>query len=676
MNLDSVYKLLRKLPFSIRGYTNIKREVDNFFHVLCEEELSRVYPHHDKLFFISYSYAYLSNPKDWETEPFSDDFFFHPMKDSHSLLLLNLYHYLGQALFQGSSESTEESKENKTAAKVSIKLSELLVRDISLRIGCTDETEWRITYHSDSSALSIEIPVLKLIKNGASSPGTHTTDVGTDASTERKKFRDELKKLFQAAIKKLDKRNTYDDLDIVKRENMSVYGRRSYNTETKNSDSPKESPIRDLLDQFRRSFIRDEEELKKLKDELLLYLLHFHRINPGIFRDSDDDNENNIETNLKSSLEILFPVMFISIAYDCWVEYFPSVCGVIERGNNRRQYRNLGALIIAYPYQEELSIEERAFFRLISDRISSVIAAQTILKMGSILEMWHKNKKQWQLLKEFHKECLTDTGDDGSKGRLDHGGRKLTNDHVEKMKKFLEDNQESLIECGLKTFPEYCKEFYKENERIDKGLFMCIHPPGEKHIQKKNNIYKYGGEDIVKIKLSNNKEPPINVVLIHYLIEAFIKNNKGEKSENNEMIKTFTCKEGENRKAQYEDSLFIKLTFEKEIKLSSFIKSLAGERESTGMGDLGHFFVTNYNDLMISCNIIILAPPSKETTTDDQRIPNIEEWKTVLNFEEDFFLTINNNGKKSLKCKKDEYKTDNNTYKTIVYQLKFRDPWV
>jgi len=589
----SIYRLLRKLPFSIRGYNDAQEEVDDFFYKLCEDEIIKRKPH---ISFVSYSYAKLNDINSWKTSSFSPVFFFHALKEKYSLLSLNLYYFIRRSLF-----AQDKSKNEWWTDNVAISLSRLFIKDIGFRVAYRKNKNWHISYLQGKRTLSIEIPLERVIQ-------------GPKDEDKRAKFKKALSQFLANVLKKLESKSTYE-LPIAKKKSSTYY---------KSSKEFDESlVIFEELTEFRKVF-KEEEELKSLKKELFLALKHFHRHNPGVF------SETNFNQNLNNWVELFFQVLLISLIYDCWVEYFPSVCGIVEEEESR-EYRNLGGIILGYQYEDEISLDERAVFRLISDRISAVVSAQTIFEMDRNRRREANLLLQRSILQDFMISCLF--------GEVDHSKKPLTQRHLEALNYFIAKHKENFKIAGLQNFASYCISTYKEDQYIDKGLFTCVHVPS-KEIKNKNKVYQFSNNSI-KLILKGNEEPIVNIVVVNDLIEAFI--NQGDEQ-----------KVSVYQPSEFKDSIFIRIEGGL-YNLNDFISSLERRKGGSNQaGSLGQFFIDNYDDMMISCNILL-----RNGTKLDE---------IILNFEDELY-SVKKVDSTKLRCRKTLYCKE---LEAIVYQVKFR----
>jgi len=335
-NFYALHKLLSKLPFSIKGYDNYEKEIDHFFDELCDSDFVTK---KNNLELVSYSYAKIKHLDTWDTESFSNSLFFHALNNKYSLLVLNVYYSLRKKLFTNDDAHMSNN--------VAIVLSRLFLKDTGFRLRYTKGKDWKFSYLEQKNIFSIKMPLSKLV----------STEDGEKPYTY---FKTALNDFISQSIKELNQNDNIDSLIITrKKDSKSTYQKNSAGS------SAIEQIINDFIDKV---FI---ENLDNFKENMKEAILFWHKSNPGFF------NPYELEQNLNNWVVLFFQVVFVSLVYDSWVEYFPSVCGISANGKEK-ELRNLGGLILAYKIGKNVSKEDRSVFRVISSRISATVAGEHV----------------------------------------------------------------------------------------------------------------------------------------------------------------------------------------------------------------------------------------------------------------------------------------------------------
>lgn len=320
------------LPVSLVGYDKVNKEINSFFYKLINNSYFREYKH---ISFFSYSLSKLKEASTWETDILSHEFFFEAIKKRNSRLALSFYYYLKEQF--------------NISVNTITSLSALFAKDVSFRISCSPLKQWNFYYDKARDILSFELPSSMIKSDRYDESASH----------------------FYHTLNNLEYLNNC----YVKQFN-SIYWK---------SDDIKEEVIRVHNDFFNKGFNLDELVPKTFKaqktnnDKFLWQIINelesFALINEQLFVKTSDQK--------RSSLIRYWVSQFISIAYladyfNCWVEYIPATVGVFDlkdkNGNIfKSEQRNLGSFIVGYSKEEEISLEERAIFKLISERISLVV---------------------------------------------------------------------------------------------------------------------------------------------------------------------------------------------------------------------------------------------------------------------------------------------------------------
>lgn len=335
-NFYALHKLLSKLPFSIKGYENYEKEIDYFFDELCGSDFITK---KNNLELVSYSYAKIKKLDTWDTENFSNSLFFHALNNKYSLLVLNVYYSLRNNLFKNDDAHMSNN--------VAILLSRLFLKDTGFRLRYTKGKDWKFSYLEQKNIFSIKMPLSEFIKS-------------EDNEKPYTFFKTALNDFISDSIKELNKNDNIDSLIITrKKDSKSTYQKNSIGS----------SAIEEIINEFiDKVFVKDLDHFRGNMKEAILF---WHKSNPGFF------NPYELEQNLDNWVVLFFQVVFVSLVYDSWVEYFPSVCGISVNGKEK-ELRNLGGLILAYKIGKNISKEDRSAFRVISSRISATVAGEHV----------------------------------------------------------------------------------------------------------------------------------------------------------------------------------------------------------------------------------------------------------------------------------------------------------
>lgn len=337
---------------------------------------------------------------------------------------------------------------------------------------------------------------------------------------------------------------------------------------------------------------------------------------------------------LEGFAKLIISHAYLSVLFDCWVENIPSVANLDERNN---QQQCLGTFIVGYKQDQEITDDERALFRITSDRISSNLAAETINVIHAELRYKQLRKQQHSILAAFQTEVLTTTP------AIDHGSNSITQEHVAKKNVFFEKYPEDVLDkCGLKHFKSYVEETFKENKKIHKGIYTCFYDNKRMHSfadiscvyvsphSDKNTIINIPGMAV---------EPHVNIVLVHNLIKVFMTEYRVISRE------------------AVENAFCVKINFNgSNVCLLNLVNSLKAEHkgEKGKVGSLGQFFIDNYEDFRIIGNLQIL---------DDKN-------NLLVDFEKDLTPHWAQDKIKKLELRNDKIVCKN--YSELIYKILFK----
>lgn len=490
----SLNKLLSTLPFSILGYYEHEKELDDFFERLCESDfISKK----NNIELVSYSYARLDKLNEWGTESLSPKLFFHALDEKYSLLALNVYYSIRNKLFDRKEEDVNDNPH--LSNNVAIVLSRLLLKDVGFRLSYTFDKDWHFSFLEQNQIFSIKIPLERLIKL------SKKTSVSSDKLMGL--FREALGKFLSDTVVKLNSEPYLEKLLIQKAKSRhSSYEKKSIST----------SLIDNEFDKFIKVF-KSKRELEILRDEFVEAIYFWHTTNPGYLTISDT------KEHIKNWVELFFQIVFISLVYNSWVEYFPSVCGLDESKQNR-EYRNLGGLILGYKIDENKSLtqEERSIFRIISSRISSTVAGQW---------MFDNNR---QLKRERNKARLKAAHDQFVKldNNIIHGISPITADFEKAYLEFWETHKSILTKEFEKSFNSL-KTKSKDtdgNQYINKYCLIELSNKNSACSDCKIKITNpfFLKDDCLCCKQNSISADCFNIPLVKSLLEVFLKDESGQ----------------------------------------------------------------------------------------------------------------------------------------------------
>lgn len=554
-NFYSLQKLLSKLPFSIQGYFEHEKELDNFFIQLCSSDFIS---QRNNIELVSYSYAKLTNLNSWETDSYSTGFFFHSLNEKYSLLALNIYYTLRNELFQRT--KTDYDNHKHLSNNVAIVLSRLFLKDVGFRLCYTMEDNWHFSFYEQNNLFSIKLPLSRIIKI-----------TSKEKSSEQEKFRTALSKFLADAIAAIDTEEKVKKLIIQKKE-------KSNSTYFKfDSD---DTPIKTAFNEFRKVF-KTKKDLDILKNEFVEAIYFWHRANPGYLTTTDT------RKHIENWVELFFQIVFISLVYDAWVEYFPSICGI----QNDDKYRNLGGLILGYKIDQSIKQEERSLFRIISERISSTIAAQWMHEHNeaTVLE---KKRKEFKALFDKYGKVL----DHGNKDRS-HSNADVDNDVLTQWKQQAEDNLD--FAKPFIAIEDKYSAYLKVGEKTHQGLLLNVYldkqGSNESFLRSRNLFYK----SIVNKGFNGFKYDYIDIIFLNDFLKLLHENKGGNTNGNNIAIE---CKHEGNKQIGLKNKRFeISVEFvgaDSQFRMNDFYLKLKSAHNSTGT-NFTTFLLNNYELLRI-----------------------------------------------------------------------------
>ncbi len=544
---ESLYNsVIRKLPFSIIGYSDLDERINDFFDNFSEHFFLR---RSNKFSFISYSFVKLSKIETWDIDDLGRDFFFNSFKDKYTEIILGYYYYLKKINIK---KDFEEESEEKLKLTVNF-LSEYFSGDVGYRVGVNSKKIAEVSFLQSKNTIDITLPN-KIFKIR-----------GIEKIQEI--FHEDLF-LPISSIQNLDLGNSRDE----------VY-RNLYRYEHQPNDEIKSI----YLNVTKKLF--NEDETKKILEDLKQQFRFFCNNNRQFFRAFKDANE--IDNFIGEWVKTLISVATISVYYNSFIEYMPSICGVFQKGNNIEEKRNLGGLIVAYSIKDEINNEERALFRLVGDRITAIIAGQYLYDKNRTLRQNESTRK----IQDCFDKWVVGNGDEKSKKIRHHifhdelalipsecqsSGLVINitdvNDEIKKMTQELKANDEYkkyLSSYFLSRFEDLKtkKRVYKDDLiRLSKKI---------KNTKDSNVFSKYFNDSLITLEY-------FNVPLFEKLLGLLL-----EQDDRKIKMESIQIKIDKANSTNNGDMIYIEAEFEEEQELIYYNK--------IKNGNLANFFIDNYD---------------------------------------------------------------------------------
>lgn len=313
------YDILSKIDFSIIGYDDIEDVINKFFNEICSTQWMHQY---DNLEFISFSYSTLTDFP-FEIKSITNNrFFFNSFNErSFEEYIVSDYGYF-RSYLKGLNSNLSTIQTSITFAKLFDKTP------VAFKISCNDKKYDAVRYIHQLDLLSFEFPYYEIFGN--------------------KKSYDDTKKVIFDKYKKqlLDTKKTWI---ASTNKNENIY----------NNNGSAE------IIHFLISTLVCKKNIISYKKRLVEKIKLLNRINNNNFFEYNDEKEILIE----SFTNTIIAHGFLSFIFNVVIENIPSVIFVDKKANTKR---SLGSLIIGY--KNTLEKEDRVFFRILSERVSSVLA--------------------------------------------------------------------------------------------------------------------------------------------------------------------------------------------------------------------------------------------------------------------------------------------------------------
>ena len=314
-------------------------------------------------------------------------------------------------------------------------------------------------------------------------------------------------------------------------------------------------------------------------------IFFWHKTNPGYFTDVDT------KEHIENWVELFFQIVFISLVYESWVEYFPSICGV-RKANNEIEFRNLGGLILGYKISDEISAEERSLFRILSARISAVVAGQWTYENTEALILEGRRKEFKKLFDDFAKILDYDKDNPTGKRNRSHAVDTVDNDTLKLWKakavEYLEETKPFIAR------EDKFKTFLTNGEKTHQGLLLNVYPekPNEIFLKSKSKFY----ESVSNSSYHSFKYDYIDFIFIEEFI-SLLKENKGGEQTGNALL--IECKHEGNKQTGFKNKrLEITVDFlgdtQSHFSIDGFFGRLKTAHSSTG-NYFTKFILSNFN---------------------------------------------------------------------------------
>ena len=337
INLYRFYNdIFSKFQFSITGYSNIGRSLDNYFNIIARNSF---FFEQKEMLFISFAFAQLKENSDglinWETTSLNNQkkFLFHCFHSRQMEVILDLYYSLRGLLstIDANGQINADLKDEATAEVI----AKLFNNFPSFRIVTAKEKNVVMEFEQRKFLWTFHIPIEQCLN-------------------ENKVLNDEFNKTLQKVTA----------LEIEKQKFSIEKNKNTYEWKSENPSTEYKA----IRDEFLNIF--NSDSVNSIRKELVNQIKYFQNQHKVFFE------EKNIESNINHWANSIIAGAFLSFVFNAYMEYIPGVSNV-EEGKNRDQgikFKSLGAMIIGYDKENPIDNELRTLFRIMSDRISSAIA--------------------------------------------------------------------------------------------------------------------------------------------------------------------------------------------------------------------------------------------------------------------------------------------------------------
>lgn len=337
INLYRFYNdIFSKFQFSITGYNNIGRSLDNYFNIIARNSF---FFEQKEMMFISFAFAQLKENSDglinWETTSLNNQkkFLFHCFHSRQMEVILDLYYSLRGLLSTiDLNGCINTSLNDEPTAEV---IAKLFNNFPSFRIVAAKENNVIMEFEQRKFLWTFHIPIEQCLK-------------------ENLVLNDEFNKTLQKVTA----------LEIEKQKFSIEKNKNTYEWKSENPSAE----YKEIRDEFLDIF--NSDSINTIRKELVNQIKYFQNQHKVFF------DEKNIESNINHWSNSIIAGAFLSFVFNAYMEYIPGVSNV-EEGKNKDQgikFKSLGAMIIGYDKDNPIDNELRTLFRIMSDRISSAIA--------------------------------------------------------------------------------------------------------------------------------------------------------------------------------------------------------------------------------------------------------------------------------------------------------------
>lgn len=582
INLNSYYhEILTTFHFSITGYHSIEKRLNDFFKAFSNSTSILGKKHID---FVSYAYSKLVSVVPWELKStHSSEFFFNTFNERSAELLMTHDYYAFKEYLKKLNNPVEaisltlEEKGIVDGLKTSELAAAIFIKPTPYRILLSNKSYTIVKYDKHIDVLTFEIPF---------------TEIFVETENEISKTRSFLYKLYEEELLK----NEPDRIKLLVEKKDTIYKKSSPKTPTREETALCFSENANIL---------CKGKIERLIKLLTNKLIELNQPRAGCFFKKHTNDEIN-KYYLECFAKLIISHAYLSFLFDCWVENIPSVVNVDEENN---QQQCLGTFIVGYKQNQEITDDERALFRITSDRISSNLASIALLEMNKDLKRKLyavKYNEFFQKYENIYPETVM------------HCNENIA--EISSMK----DLCKNYAHYISKTFLSTLESFHTQNMRLSKKFFFEL---TEDNISDTNTSI-----DLAIFKnIANNQAGKVcigrykDITLLNDIVKRFSSSSRyGGINVTSSNISPV------NKNSEY----LLTVVYKEEINLTNFFKELTSHRN----GSLTSFLKENYWQIVANYNLLFYKKDE----------PNTE---LFLDFYNDLTPTKDKNGNKVLSLK-------------------------
>lgn len=570
-------KVLETLDYSVTGYSDSKERIEKFIVELCAD---RGVASNWRLKFLSYTMARLVDAIEFRTRPLSEDYiFYHSFKtDVDEPLLMHDYFLFKDWLKQNVNEPCSscasddsgpckpvepaEDAADRTAVssdqvKAASVISSLFVNATSFRVSCEDVHQVGVVWDAKTDCIAITVPPKALFRSA-----------GDSITVLRYTVHDKYASAHSQAAS--------PDLRLTK-EKKSIY---RYNSKSK-------------IPSFIHNEL-DEDNIRGLHAALIQKLLALNKQHEDHFFGSVDYCKKGEEGHwaagryhgLNLFSKLIISQALSSFLFNVVVENIPTVVNV-DATTKARQ--SLGTLVVGYDKSEPPTDYVRACLKLVTERISQVLAAEALYELSLPLRVKHRRSKQLKILQQFNKVVLNQTSTAGK--RLDHAAIPIDETSLSNLVLFKNSYPDDLLNDELPHFYSLLQEHFIKDAHVDRGLFTHLH--GSTH--HSHAVLPVVAKTSARLKIRGTEDPVVNIAFVHACVKSLL-----EKGGSVDSVYVDT--------SNTPDLLQIKVNGLTGFKLSDLIKSIEG-RSNGSQGGFGGFLASSYLDILAIGNLTLCCTP-------------------------------------------------------------------